>query len=113
MKRIVLAVLLLTGCVATPVRDTKVNELERESQEIAARARQCEVAAIKHSIDAKEPAEGSRSPDGYQPRIDKDERDREISKCKAGRRARTKSYFRGNERNTYVKPSRSAIAERS
>jgi len=82
MKGLALAAILLAGCVAARGGDSNVEELERKSRDIAARAKRCISAAIEHSSQATAP-NGSRSPDGSQTRIGKKQRDREIAKCKA------------------------------
>jgi long-subunit acyl-CoA synthetase (AMP-forming) len=105
MKKLTLAVMLLAGCVVAPGPDAKVKELERKSHEIAARAKQCVLAASKHGNDVtKVPPNGSSSSTGLQARIGKDQRDREISKCQAAE-ARENEKLSSRERKEYVRES--------
>jgi hypothetical protein len=83
MKKVILAVVLLAGCVATPGQDANVTELDRKSREIATRAKLCISAAMKHGGEETEIPYGSGSPAKSQTRLGQKDRDREISKCKA------------------------------
>jgi epoxyqueuosine reductase QueG len=99
--KIILAMVLLAGCAATSGHDAHVRELERESREIAARANHCVSAAMKHGSDETETPNTSGSSTGSQTQAAKDERDREISKCKA-EEAREDQQLFSQERNEYA-----------
>ncbi len=101
MKKLALAVMLVAGCAATgaPGPDPKVNDLERQSREIAARARQCVLAANKHSKDATGP-NGAAQPSGLSAPSGKEQRDREISQCEAAQ-ARENEELSSRERKEY------------
>jgi hypothetical protein len=105
MKRLALAAMLLAGCaattVATPGRDAKVKELEEKSREIANRAKQCVVAAVKRSGDEMERTKGSASSTKLRMQIAKDEREREISDCKAAEARENEELF-SHDRKEYV-----------
>ena len=102
MKRLALAAMLLAGCaVATPGRDAKFKELEEKSREIANRAKQCVVAAVKRSGDEVERTKAPDSSTKLRERIAKDEREREISECKSAEARENEELF-SNERKEYV-----------
>jgi hypothetical protein len=103
MRTFTLAVALLAGCAATavPGGDAKVRELEQRRGEIAARAKLCILAATKHGSDEMKPANGSGATSKVNVQIAKDEREREISKCKAAE-ARENEELLAQERNEYV-----------
>jgi hypothetical protein len=103
VRTFTLAVAVLAGCATTavPGRDVKVKDLERRSGEIAARAKQCVLAATKHGSDEIKSTNGAGSATKTKVQIARDERDREISKCKAEEARENEALF-SQERNEYV-----------
>jgi len=103
MKTLRLAVLLLAGCAAAtvPLQDARLKELEQRKREIATRAKQCVVAAMKHSSDKTVPTSGLDSPTESKVVITREERDKEISKCKSAEAQENEELF-SQERKEYV-----------
>jgi hypothetical protein len=105
MKRLALAAMLLAGCaaatVATTGRDAKVKELEEKSREIAIRAQQCVMTAVKRTDDEMERTRGPDSSTKLRLQLAKDEREREILECKAAETRENEELF-SNERKEYV-----------
>jgi hypothetical protein len=102
MKRFTLVFVLIAGCAATNVaeRDGKLQQLEDTRREIAARAKQCVLTAMKRNADEMASTNRGHSTT-EQIHIASGERDREISKCKAVE-ARENGQLLSQERHEYV-----------
>jgi hypothetical protein len=101
VKKLILATILLAGCAAASGRDAKVEELERKSREIAARAKLCISAAMKNGSEQTGSTNGSSSATNSQIRLNQKEREQEISKCRA-REVRENEELSLQQRKEYL-----------
>jgi hypothetical protein len=101
MKIFALALVLIAGCAAPGVagRDAKLKEMEQRSREIADRAKQCVLTAMKRAGEYAKAADGPDSAARVNPPSAGEQR--EISRCKAAA-ARENEELLARERNEYA-----------
>jgi hypothetical protein len=107
MKKLALvAIVLIAGCAATntqmPAADPKITSLEEERQMVAGREKQCIDDALTHSRDemAHLTATSDASVELLTQRA-KNERDRELSECRAKANSENAEIFT-RERDEYA-----------